>query len=238
MSTWNFQNSQQTLTWPYGIAVSRGNVPTMTSIDKFGYLPSTSGSFQTIWDGGGTYVYPTSAVAMTVTSAAGATDNGVQVTIIGLDADWNSKTQTVTLAGSGTATTEAFIRVFRAYVSNGQASTGEITIANGGINYAIITVANQQTLMAVYTIPARKRGFLLAANISVEKQQNVVAKLMVRQFGGVIRSQGIVTTFGVPFQRVWQIPPMFPEKTDIEIRATAGATTSIASGFEILLENA
>jgi hypothetical protein len=29
---------------------------------------------------------------------------------------------------------------------------------------------------------------------------------------------------------------VLPEKTDIEIRAKAGATTSIAAGFEIILE--
>lgn len=233
----NLDNTQNTLAVPYGIQVARGAFPTLSSIDKFGYLPTSSGSFQTVWDGGSTYAYPASALVMTVTSAAGATDNGVEVTVIGLDSDWLPKTQTVTLAGSGTATTEAFIRVFRAYVSNGQAATGQITVANGGVNYAIITVANQQTLMCVYTIPEGKRGYLVAANISVEKAQNVVAKLMVRQYGGVIRSQGIVTTFGVPFQRVWQIPPVFGSKTDIEIRATAGATTSIAAGFEILLED-
>ena len=60
---------------------------------------------------------------------------------------------------------------------------------------------------------------------------------MIRASGGVLRANGIVSTFGVPFQRVWQLPPVLNEKTDIEIRAKAGATTSIAAGFEILLED-
>jgi hypothetical protein len=175
---------------------------------------------------------------MTATSAAGATDNGVEVTIQGLDTDYNELTETVTLAGLGTATTTGeFLRVFRAFVSNDQASTDDISIGNGGTYYAYILAEYQQTMMAVYTIPKGKRGYLVSGNVSVEKNQPVVAKLMTRASGGVLRANGIISTFGVPFQRVWQLPPVLNEKTDIEIRAKAGATTSIAAGFEILLED-
>jgi hypothetical protein len=238
MASWNFENAQQTIGWPWGIGVKRGDMPKMSGIDKFGYLPTATTSYKTVWDGDNVYTYPSSAVAMTVTSAAGATDEGVEITVIGLDENWTDASETVTLNASGTATTTTtFIRVFRAYVSNGQSSTDTVTIANGGTTYAQIEVEYQQTMMAVYTIPAGKRGYLISGNLSVEKSQPVVALLMVRLFGGVLRSQGIVSTFGVPFQRNWNMPPVLPEKTDIEIRAKAGATTSIAAGFEILLED-
>jgi len=146
----------------------------------------------------------------------------------------------VTLGGDsagGTATTQEFLRVYRAYVANGTSVTGTISIQQDGVAYAKILPDYQQTLMAVYTIPRGKVGYLVSGNMSVEKNQPVVAKLMTRRLGGVLRATGIVTSFGVPFQRVWQIPPVLPEKTDIEIRAKAGATTSIAAGFEIVLED-
>jgi len=238
MASWNFENAQQNITWPYGIGVTRGDMPKMSGIDKFGYLPTATTSYKTVWDGDNVYTYPSSAITMTATSASGATDNGVEVTIEGLDTDYNVLIETVTLAGSGTDTTTGeFLRVYRAYVSNGSTAVGNISIANGGTTYALIGSDYQQTLMAVYTIPKGKRGYLISGNMSVEKNQPVVAKLMTRQFGGVLRVSGLVTSFGVPFQRNWNIPPVLPEKTDIEIRAKAGATTSIAAGFEILLEN-
>jgi len=146
----------------------------------------------------------------------------------------------VTLGGDsagGTATTQSFLRVYRAYVANGTSVTGTVSIQQDGVAYAKILPDYQQTLMAVYTIPRGKVGYLVSGNMSVEKNQPVVAKLMTRRLGGVLRATGIVTSFGVPFQRVWQIPPVLPEKTDIEIRAKAGATTSIAAGFEIVLED-
>lgn len=232
----SFQNN---FSMPYGVAVRRGLYEDMTGIDKFGYLAVSTTSFQTVWDGGSTYAYPSSAVNMQVVSDESA-DNGVEITIQGLDADYNQISETVTLDDTDSAgavqTTQQFLRVFRAFVANGTDITGDITISNGGTTYAKVLALYQQTLMAVYTIPAGYRGYLVAGNLSVEKNQPVVAKLMVRRLGGVLRTTGLVTSFGVPFQRVWQLPPVIPEKSDIEIRAKAGATTSIAAGFEILLE--
>jgi len=235
-----FSDFQNNFVTPYGIGVAYGRYPELSGIDKFGYLPTATTSYKTIWDGDNVYTYPSAATTMNVVSSAGATDNGIDITIQGLDADYNQVTETVTLgddSAGGTATTTEFLRVFRAFVANGTNITGNVTIQQDGVVYAKIFAEMQQTLMAVYTIPAGKRGYLVAANISVEKNQPVIAKLMVRKPGNVLRVQGIVSTFGVPFQRVWQLPPVIDEKSDIEIRAKAGATTSIAAGFEIVLED-
>jgi hypothetical protein len=235
-----FSDFQNNFVTPYGIGVAYGRYPELSGIDKFGYLPTATTSYKTIWDGDNVYTYPSAATTMNVVSSAGATDNGIAITIQGLDADYNQVTETVTLgddSAGGTATTTEFLRVFRAFVANGTNITGNVTIQQDSVVYAKIFAEMQQTLMAVYTIPAGKRGYLVAANISVEKNQPVIAKLMVRKPGNVLRVQGIVSTFGVPFQRVWQLPPVIDEKSDIEIRAKAGATTSIAAGFEIVLED-
>jgi len=240
MANIKFENFQRNMDFPYGLGVRKGIYDNMGGIDKFGYLPTAGASYKTVWDGDNVYTYPSAATTMNVVSSAGATDNGIAITIQGLDADYNQVTETVTLgddSAGGTATTTEFLRVFRAFVANGTNITGNVTIQQDGVVYAKIFAEMQQTLMAVYTIPAGKRGYLVAANISVEKNQPVIAKLMVRKPGNVLRVQGIVSTFGVPFQRVWQLPPVIDEKSDIEIRAKAGATTSIAAGFEIVLED-
>ena len=93
---------------------------------------------------------------MTVTSASGATDAGVTGIVSGLDANYDEVSEAFTLNGSGTyTTTQTFLRVFRAYVTGSTAPAGNITISNGS-TYAQITAGENQTLMAVYTVPAGK----------------------------------------------------------------------------------
>jgi hypothetical protein len=216
--------------------IALGEVDNASSIDKFGLNPSVGTTYETIWDGGAVYAYPTSALAMTVTSAGGATDEGVEITVIGLDTDYNEVSQTVALDASGVATTtQTFLRVFRAYTSNGQDATDTVTVANGGVTYAQFSAEMQQTLMAVYTIPAGYVGYLISGNLSSQKDKDITSKLMMRAQGGVLRTKGLVLTPGTPFQRTWSIPQRIPEKTDIEIRAKAGATGPVAAGFEIVL---
>ena len=236
-----FDNQQKTFSVPYGIAVRKGLYDNVSGIDKFGYLPTATTSYKTVWDGDNVYTYPTTAKTMNVISSAGATDNGINIFIQGLDANWNEVSETVTLgedSAGGSATTNQYIRVYRAYNASNTNLTGNVTIQQDAVVYAKIFADAQQTQMAVYTIPNNKRGYLVTGNISVEKNQPVVAQLMIRQYGGVLRSAGVVSTFGVPFQRKWEFPPLLEPRTDIEIRAKAGATTSIAAGFEIILEDA
>ena len=224
----------------FGLGIRKGLFSKLSGIDKFGYLPTATASYKTVWDGDNVYTYPTTAKTMNVISSAGATDDGINIFIEGLNANYEVITETVTLGGDsagGTGTTQQFLRIYRAYNASNTNLTGNVTIQQDAVVYAKIFATNQQTLMAVYTIPKGKRGYLVSGNISVEKNQPVVAQVMTRRQGGVLRSSGIVSTFGVPFQRNWILPPVLPEKTDIEIRALAGATTSIAAGFEIVLED-
>jgi hypothetical protein len=236
-----FDNQQKTFSVPYGIAVRKGLYDKVSGIDKFGYLPTATTAYKTVWDGDNVYTYPSSALNMQVVSDESA-DNGITIFIQGLDANYNEISETVTLDDTDSAgavqTTQQFLRIFRAYNSSNTDLIGDVTISNGGTTYAKIFADAQQTQMAVYTIPNNKKGYLVTGNISVEKNQPVVAQLMIRKYGGVLRSAGVVSTFGVPFQRKWEFPPLLEPRTDIEIRAKAGATTSIAAGFEIILEDA
>ena len=82
---------------PFELQVARGQVGWHKTLFKYGYNPLIINVNETIWDGGGIYSYPASALAMTVTSAGGATDSGVKVMVVGLDGDWNEAQQEVTL---------------------------------------------------------------------------------------------------------------------------------------------
>jgi hypothetical protein len=226
---------------PWELQVGRGQIAFHKQVFKFGSNPDVNGSNETIWDAGGLYTYPSSALAMTVTSAAGtpADDNGVTVVISGLDEDYNEVSEEVTLAGSGTATTtQTFLRVFRAYVSGSQAPTGNLNITNGATTYARITLGENQTLMALWTVPAGYTAYILRGSLSVgtaNTNQYVTGRLTAREFGGVFRTQQKVTIQTGFLDQEYPIPLEFPEKTDIEARAvSSGANNIVAATFNII----
>jgi len=206
-------------------------------IYKFGFNQNINNNEETVWEQGGLYVYPTSAITMTATSASGATDNGVQIVIQGLDANYNEQSETVTLAGAGTATTSAtFIRVYRAFIEGSQAPTGNITISNGGTTYAFIN-GDFQTLMAVWTVPAGYTAYLKQSDITVHTEQNSkfgTVRIVVRPFGGVFKTQDAFTAANDYISRRYSTPVTFEEKTDIEVRAIASGSNASLSVSAIL----
>jgi len=227
---------------PFELQVVRNQIENHKTVFKFGFNPDVNGAEETIWDVGGIYAYPSSAVAMTVTTDAGtpANDNGVKVIVFGLDEDYNEVNDEVTLAGAGTATTtQTFLRVFRAYVSGSQAPTGNLNITNGGTTYARITLGENQTLMALWTVPAGYTGFLDHVNIATgttNANQYVTAQIVQRTQGGVFRvmmkqtlGSGGVADF------ILRYPIEVSEKTDLEVRAeSSGSNNLISANFSIV----
>ena len=216
-------------------SASLGNI----GVFKFGVNDAVQNVEETVWEYGGIYTYPASAVAMTVTSSAGATDNGCEIAVSGLDENYNEVTQIVTLAGAGTATTTTtFIRVFRGYVAGSQDTTGNVTIGNGGNVYSYIN-ADNQTLQAFYTVPAGYTAQLLQTDHTVSTEQNNKfgqIRIITRRPNGVFRTQESFTIDNGSISRMYSTPIIFPEKTDIEIRAIASglnADLHISSTIEL-----
>ena len=231
--------------YPYFIQVSRGLVAGHERIFKFGHNPVIQDTEETIWDAGGIYSYPSSAVAMTVTSAAGATDNGVQVNVAGLDTNYNEVNETVTLASTGTATTtQTFLRVNRCFVVGSTAPTNNINVTNGGTTYARITNGENQTLMALWTVPAGYTAYLLALDCtSFTEQNNKVATMryLTREQNGVFRVKNKFDLFQASFHQDYITPEPISEKTDIEFRAVATSSNAdlrVAASMDIIyIEN-
>lgn len=229
-------------TEPFELQVSRNQVGWHYPLFKYGYNPLIINVNETIWDGGGIYSYPASALAMTVTSAGGATDEDVKVTVIGLDTDWKEVQQEVTLDGSGVATTtQTFRRVFRAYVSGDQSPTGNITIANGGTTYAQITNGENQTLMAVYTVPAGHTFYLTNGTATHGTGTSggvfMTVRFMLREFGGVFRTATKIDIVESEVLFPFTFPLRIPEKSDIEVRAICNKNqnNAVSATFEGVL---
>jgi len=243
---------------PFELQLARGQIEGHKTLFKFGNNPDSNGALETVWSHSSLYVYPTAATVMKVSSSS-ADDNGTgsgarTVLVAGLDADYNEASEIVTLTGqTPVLTTTVFIRVFRAYVVTAgvnNTAAGIIYIGNGVVTagvpatvYAEIPLGENQTLMAMWTVPAGYTFYMYRGTFSAASNnaaQYVLGKFMVRPFGGVFRNAADVTANSSVIQYDFEIPLAVPEKADIEARviALSGTNFYITSSFEgVYIEN-
>jgi hypothetical protein len=204
-----------------------------SSVNKFGYTGADVNGTSTVWDGNATtasYPYPTAGV-VAVSSSSGD-DTGEAVQIQGLDGDYNVVEETINVGSTGSTT---FSRVFRASKVDAS-NVGTITINVGGALAAQILPGNGQTLMAVYTIPAGKTGYLLKFQGSSDKSAAVQFKLFSREFGKASNLKGQWgTQGGNPITYDYPIPISFPEKTDIRVDIATSSSCGCGAIFDLLL---
>ena len=216
-----------------GIQIASGLVINTSHINKFGYNPVLSSSLETIHDAGGLYSYIETAGPATVT---GASDAGAVVSVQGLDENYDQVTESVIV---GETTSTNFIRVFRARLEThptAEVNNGDITVTVDGAVRATILADKGQTLMALYTIPRRTTGYLIKFQGSVEKSQEIVFKILTRSIdNGVFNVKGQFGSFGNSITYDYPVPLLFKEKTDIEVRAQAGATAAGGAIFDLIL---
>jgi hypothetical protein len=235
--------SQVGTTEPFEVQVSRGQIPGHTTLFKYGYNSLITNVNETIWDAGGTYSYPSSAVKMTATSTDSSNDEGVQVTIQGLDANYEELSETVTLGEAGTQETSGFfLRVFRAFIEGPQEPSGTINITNASTTYARITLGENQTLMAVYTVPVGKSLYLHNGTTSHGTDTSgafMTVRFMIRAPGGVFRTAVKVDVTGGELLFPFKYPLRLPEKYDLEVRAICNKNqnNAVSATFEGVLVN-
>jgi len=232
--------------------------PGYAYVNKFGRNTDVdSGTRADVWDGGTTaiggqtYTYSTTADITHIVSDAADT---VNIEVQGLDANWEEVTQTKTLTGTtGVALDTPLIRVFRmknidstAAAGNIQCGVGAVTTSFTAANLrAQITLGFEQTLMAIYTVPANKKAYL--TNFWCDMNRSVTSgscnfDMFARSEGGVFRVQTTTASVGAGtshFQHQYEPYPSFNAKTDIKITADASANnTDISAGFDLILVNA
>ena len=233
-----FQNNPPS--FPLGISVLKGLVEDYSAVGQFGYNTDVSTSFETVWGVGGFPDYPTSATGCTVTSSNTGADNGSNVLVTGLDSNYEQATAVATVGGS--ATSQTFIRVFSIRMITavtGTANVGTLTATVNSKTVAIVNPTYGSSLSAIYTVPAKKRAYIVQASIGSSKQKEIEAKIMTKQVsnGNVFNTVGFLTTFGIPVFETFPIPFMVEEKTDIELRVKADATTSVSGSLSMYLES-
>ena len=159
---------------PFELQVGRGLITNHQPVEIFGYSTQIGGTaLGPLWEGlsqsGGTYTYPSSAGVVVLLSASGATDAGLTIQVNGLDSSYNLLSESVTLNGSGTATTtNSFFRINGMFVTNG-VNAGNITGKIATVLYAQINGSVGQTQMSLYTVPKGYTFYLtyVQANASI-----------------------------------------------------------------------
>jgi hypothetical protein len=240
--------------------IAAGNVAGTTFVDKFGEtgenIDSADGLVD-VWSGvanancNKTYTYSTTADIDSISSSSASDTQDINVQ--GLDSNWDLVSQTVTLTGqTRKALTTPLIRIFRMYNDNGTPLVGTVycyvnTTISGGVPTtpgpirAIIDISEEQTLMALYTIPNGKTGFLVSGDIGLYSKLAGYSHghFAIRKFGKVFRTQrtfGLSTTGTTSRQFDFRIPLPIPAKTDIRVRADSSANDmGIFAAFQIIL---
>jgi len=219
-------------------------------IHKFGSNPSVPSSVtptspEAVWDGSTSYVFPPDVgTGIQVKSSDSGDDQ--EIIIQGLDENFNSVSWTGDLNGSSEVNVDGtWSRIFRAFNNDNTNLDGDINIHASGddsTSYAKILTGNNQTLMAIYTIPADCTGYL--TNYSATAHHNSIfdlsytLQLRSRLYGKVFRVQEITSctnhqgiTQELPF------PLQLPPKTDVLFTVTDATTSagSVHADFDIAL---
>ena len=229
----------------YGLGVAKGQFDDITHIHKFGAVPAMSqNTTGTIWDVNDT-TYPWSSFDTAGTlsiPAVNASDNGKSIVLVGLDSDYLELTETVTVSSSGaTTTTQSFKRIFRAYVTNGSiTNVGDIVVQKGGTTVATIKAGKAQTLMAVYTVPAGKTGYLLKGVATCQAGADATGDMFVRYFGQDSFRVGHtfeVSGTGGEYNYDFGVPVKIPAKSDIDVRCSVRSNNArVTAAFDIILD--
>ena len=220
------------------ISIAAGDVDGYSHINKFGYSGADINGTATVWDGNAADAeYPYQEASTITATGASSADDGKTIEIQGLNSSYVSTTETITVGGA--ATVSSFVRVFRARMVS-STNTVVISVIQSGHAVAKILAGNGQTLMAVYTIPAGKTGYLLKFQGSMDKSNvSVVFKLLSKPFSvsdGAFNIKGQWgTQGGNSVNYDYPVPLVFTEKTDIKVNVTNSATCGVGAIFDLIL---
>lgn len=225
------------------IKISRGMVKGASFIHKFGAVPSlATNTTGTVWDKNDTvYPWATWATAGIINvDSSSASDINKSITVVGLDANYNQISETITLTTqTNNNSSNSFIRIFRAFVSDGETNVGQISVQRDTTDVAIIAAGYGQTLMAVYTVPAGYTGYLYKGTCSAQSGADGTGNMFVRYFGQSsfrIGHSFEVSGAGGQYMYDFSFPIPIPEKSDIDVRITTRSNNGrYTAAFDLLL---
>ena len=233
-------------------AIVPANVGDTTQIRKFGHSDAIGAAEETVWDGGTTYTFLTAASTLSVSSTSTKDSSGGTgartVQVYGHTSDNVEQDETLTLNGvTPVYTATKYLRVHRMQVRSGgtlAANDGTIYAGTGAIGtsgvpankFAAISVGENQTLMAVWTVPAGKTGYMEDFYAATYSNKVTLVRLRVRPPGEVFQTRKMILIDNNVEQIKLHEKPV-SEKSDIKITAmAAGGGGDVSAGFNLWYE--
>ncbi len=191
-------------------------------------------------------------VAASIANASGdtyrvvnANDSGAAVVELqGLDGSYDPLMEYVVLNGQANVTTiGSFLRIFRMRILLAGASgwnEGNVTASNNADTNVLAQVSAQrnQTLMALWTVPAGKTAFLTHFYAYTSSSKATDVMLSVRELGGTFQAKKLVTIFEGGQTIPYDFPRPIAQKSDICIQASAGGGGGdVSAGFDLWYES-
>lgn len=241
--------------WIHNIA--RGQIHHGRIINKYGRNTSISSvTPEDIWDGGGSWTKPTQARIHNISStsasdtAGGAGARSVEVT--GLDANGYWHEELVALSGvTPVQTAASYITIFRLATGSAGGTTGNIgnvsaVAQTDGTTTAVMLAGNNQTQMAIFTVPYNREGFLKQYYFSTRgsKAADLRVEIYIKHnvgdvdtFWHLAHTNNIYAAAQSYVRHEFAYPFYLRPGTDIRCRATSDAIQSaeISAGFDIAL---
>jgi hypothetical protein len=225
------------------LAIAKGESNGYSVVHKFGanFDIDNNSEPETVWTGGGLYPWSSLETAQTIYCiSTSASDTGT-LEIQGLDEDYNVQTETVTLTGTtAVTTTNTFLRIYRMVYTDTSDNVGTLTarVTSGtGTVVAQVDAGFNQTLMAIYTVPADYTAYILCGDFSVQKSKDSQIMLYQRPVGGIFTIAHMAEVFESTYRYDFPVPLAMPEKTDLDIRAdnVESNNTRVTSNFTMIL---
>ncbi len=228
------------------------NIGDTTQLRKFGHSDGIGAAEETVWDGGTTYTFLTAATTLSLSSTStkdtGAGAGARTVQVYGHTSDNVEQDEILTLNGvTPVYTATKYLRVHRMIVRSagtGTANDGTVwagtgTVGTSGVpanKFAAALAGNNQTLMALWTVPAGKTGYMEDFYAATYSNKATLVRLRVRPPGEVFQTKKMILIDNNVEQIKLHEKPV-SEKSDIKITAmAAGGGGDVSAGFNLWYE--
>ncbi len=246
---------EETITKTFELSVMMGQQSGYKALDKFGENPEidTGTDPEDIWEGGGLYTYDANGTAPIVSIASSNSGDAQDIEVTGLDIVGDEVVQTLTLTGTTrVALTTPLWRVYRManvgttdVTGNVFCYTGTGTVPSVGDSEvrAMITNGNNQSLMALYTVPKGYVGLLHRGEMGMSRKRtsgSAQCSYYSRRYGKVFRVKkriAITNSGSSVYQDKRSFPDVIPSFTDIRLTVESVDENDIGvfGTFDILL---
>lgn len=241
---------------PWELQVARNQITMHTPYFRFGWANSVGTTPQTITTAvtaGSVYAYPAAATVMKVSSSsANDTSAGTgarTILVVGLDANYVSQSETITLNGqTAVNTTNSYLRITYTELlttGSGNGIAGTLYIGTGSLTAGVPATIYWQMeatynnwSFAGFTVPAGYTAYITSYTITSQSTTaniNVSLGMVVYEYGKTFseyQSTARLSSNG-NFDRHFDHPFAVAEKSDVELRAWASTGSAVNVTGEI-----